>query len=134
MPTPITVTLSYKPRVLRPLSTNPRQAAAPENQFEFSPDTNPISVKRGQTIHFQTGSVPAGGKLQLRFSVPRFFSTGRADFKQTGQFFDGDGPVTVDEEIPRGTSVTYHCTLLVNGEIVGESHEAGGDIMPATGN
>jgi hypothetical protein len=106
----------------------------PPNDVQFTPDTNPIPVRPGQTIAFQMGVGPPNGKIRLTFADPQFFSTADPDFPQTGQFNDGDGDVHVIAAIPPGNRTTYHCELLVDGVVKAQSQEnAGGEVVPDTG-
>jgi len=86
----------------------------------FTPTPNPIKVTPGQTITFRLRTGPASGKIRITFLDPQFFSA--------AQFHDGDGDIHV---IAKPTPTTYHCELLVDGQVVAQSSpHAGGDIVP----
>jgi len=90
------------------------------NGATFTPAPNPIRVKAGQTIHFRLGEGPAGGQIRITFNNPAFFSA--------PAFHTGDPDIRV-AAAPAAT--TYHCELLLNGQLVAQSSEgAGGDIVP----
>jgi hypothetical protein len=102
----------------------------PPNDADFAPDLNPIPVRRGQTISFELGQGPAGGKIRITFPDKHFFATPNPHFATTGQFHQGDGDVHVALALPGSTH--YHCELFVNGVLLASSHE-GGEIVPDTG-
>jgi hypothetical protein len=86
----------------------------------FTPSPNPIVVRPGHTIHFELGTGPADGTVRVTFHNPEFFSSPR--------FLSGDNAIRVTGN-PHPT--TYHCELLVNGQVVAQSNEnAGGDVVP----
>src|SRR2546425_198288 len=92
----------------------------PGDEAQFRPDQNPIAPRQGDTISFTLGAGPANGRIRVTFAAPNRFSAPR--------FNHGDAPVTVAHSIASPT--TYHCELLVNGNVVASSHEnAGGDIV-----
>ena len=96
----------------------------PTDEGDVKPERNPIVAGKGDTIVFKKGTGPADGKVRVTFKEPSRFST--------GTFNDGDQPVTVQNMT---SPTTYHCELLVNGKPVASSKEnAGGDIVPPTGN
>jgi hypothetical protein len=97
----------------------------------FTPDPNPIKVRKDQTISFQLGQGPKNGKVRITFAQPQFFSTARPHFQQTGRVDDGDGDVRVVADLPKGSRITYHCELLVDDVVLAQSQEnAGGDVQP----
>jgi hypothetical protein len=104
-----TVKLHYRP--------NP----SPNRKPIFTPEPNPIQVRRGQTIAFQKADDSVPGKIKITFRNPEIFSTASTD---------GSREVSVTG-LPLVT--TYHCQLLgPNDEPLAESEEnQGGDIEPA---
>ena len=90
----------------------------------FKADPAKIAVKPGQTIHFKLGTGPANGTVKVTFKDPQFFSA--------GHFQSGDSDIRVTG---KPTPTTYHCELLVAGDVVAQSAEnAGGDIVPGSTN
>lgn len=86
----------------------------------FTPNPNPIQVQVGDTISFRLGNGPANGKIRITFKHPEFFSA--------AQFLDGDSDIHVTKNL---TPTTYHCELLLDGQVVAQSKKgAGGDIVP----
>jgi hypothetical protein len=104
----------------------------PPHDADFSPDTNPIKVRPGQTIRFQLGIGPPNGKIQITFTDTErhFFSTPNPHFATDGKFHDGDGDVHIVSALTGPTH--YQCDLLVDG-VVKASSPGGGEIVPDTG-
>jgi len=113
MPTPDhAVTLNYTPD-----PNDPKKST-------FTANPRSIHVKRGQTIGFKLGAGPYNGKIRVTFKDS---DAGRFS---THVFQDGDPHVEVTGDVVK---TTYHCQLLVNGEVFAESAETGGEIEPAKG-
>jgi hypothetical protein len=90
----------------------------------FSANPPTIKVKPADTISFRLGQGPANGKIRVTFKAS---DQGRFS---TRVFNGGDPNVRVTGAVVK---TTYHCELLVNGAVVAESQENGGEIEPATG-
>ncbi len=90
----------------------------------FSADPPKIQVKPGDTISFRLGQGPANGKIRVNFKT-----SDHARF--SARVFNGGDPnVRVTASV---VPTTYHCELLVNGAVVAESQEIGGEIEPVSG-
>jgi len=91
----------------------------------FSANPQRIQVKPGDTISFRLGTGPANGRVKVTFKA-----SDQARFS-TRVFNGGDPDVRVNANV---VPTTYHCELLVNGTVVAESQEVGGEIEPAPSN
>jgi hypothetical protein len=99
------------------------------NSFEATPPS--ISVRPGDTITFHLAPNSMPGTIRVRFRDRQFFSTQQAHFAADGIFRQGDGVVHVSHALSAPT--TYHCELVdANGNVLAQSHEAGGDVIPAS--
>jgi hypothetical protein len=71
------------------------------------------------------------GSIRVTFRDRQFFDTQHAHFANDGIFRQGDGVVHVAHAL--STPTTYHCELVdANGNVLAQSHETGGDIIPAS--
>jgi hypothetical protein len=94
------------------------------NKRTFSANPKTIKVNCHDTIAFRKGgTTPPDGELHVTFRDPEIFSS--------KQFHDGDQPVKV---VAKPIPTSYHCALMVNGELFAESsgEDGGGDILPGT--
>jgi len=91
----------------------------------FSADPPKIQVKPGDTISFRLGQGLANGKIRVTFKAS---DQGRFS---TPVFNGGDPDVRVTGAVVK---TTYHCELLVDGAVVRESQEVGGEIEPVPSN
>jgi hypothetical protein len=94
----------------------------------FSADPLLITVKQGHTISFKLGNGPANGKIRVTFKAS---DQGRFS---TQVFNDGDPDVRITGNVSQTVRTTYHCALLVNGDVVAQSAETGGELelVPGT--
>jgi hypothetical protein len=103
---------------------------APGN-FQATPPS--IRVDPGDTISFHLGPNSMAGTIRVTFRDRHFFNTQRAHFATDGVFRQGDGTVRVASPLSGPTS--YHCELLDandNDNVLAQSHENGGEILPAS--
>lgn len=91
----------------------------------FVADPRRLVAKKGHSISFKLGKGPANGKVRVMFKP-----SDQARFSAP-VFNDGDPQVSVIGDAALTT--TYHCELLVDGKVVAESQEFGGEVELAPG-
>ena len=107
-----------------PVTLNYTEDPNDPKKSTFTASPRRIHVKPGQTIGFKLGAGPNNGKIRVTFKNS---DAGRFS---THVFQDGDPHVQVIGDV---VQTTYHCELLVKGEVVAASDENGGEIEPVRG-